>query len=207
MRGASRADSRKGPRVETPWFGIQDARLVRRAAARRAAVLIFALVVSMAGLPLRGLSADRKIVLIAGKPSHGPGEHEFRAGCLLLNKCLAEVPGISSMVYSNGWPEDTSAFDGANAILIYADGGLGHPALQADHSKILGELLKKGVGLGCAHFAVEVPGTNGGPQFLEWIGGYYEHLFSVNPLWSPRFAAFPTHPITRGVKPFSVRDE
>ena len=52
--------------------------------------------------------ADKSIVLIAGKPSHGPGDHEFRAGCLLLQKCLASVAGVRSVVYSNGWP---SSFD------------------------------------------------------------------------------------------------
>ena len=39
-------------------------------------------------------AADKKIVLIAGKPSHGPGEHEHNAGLLLFQKCLASVPGI-----------------------------------------------------------------------------------------------------------------
>ena len=29
-------------------------------------------------------AADKKIVLIAGRPSHPPGMHEFRAGSLLL---------------------------------------------------------------------------------------------------------------------------
>src|SRR6266404_339792 len=43
-----------------------------------------------------GSAAEKKIVLIAGKPSHGPGDHEFRAGCLLLQKCLNQVPGITS---------------------------------------------------------------------------------------------------------------
>lgn len=151
--------------------------------------------------------ADKKIVLIAGRPSHGPGEHEFRAGCLLLSKCLNNVPGITSVVYSNGWPQDASAFEDADAVLIYADGGPGNPAIQRDHPKILAQLAGKGVGLGCAHYAVEVPSTNGGPQFLEWIGGYYENLFSVNPMWSPEFNSFPAHPIARGVKPFSARDE
>ena len=36
----------------------------------------------------------KKIVLIAGRPSHGPGEHEHNAGVLLLKKCLEQVPGI-----------------------------------------------------------------------------------------------------------------
>jgi hypothetical protein len=151
--------------------------------------------------------ADKKIVLIAGKASHPPGMHEFRAGCLLLQKGLATVPGITSVVYSNGWPHEANAFEGADAVVIYADGGAGHPAIQKDHKQILAELAKKGVGLGFMHFGVEIPSTNGGPQFLEWIGGYYEHLFSVNPMWSPDFKKFPDHPIARGVKPFSNRDE
>ena len=141
---------------------------------------------------------SRKIILIAGHPSHGPGEHEFRAGCLLLKKCLDQVPGITSIVYSNGWPDVPNAFDGADAVLIYADGGAGHPVLQDKHREVIGDLVKRGVGLGCAHYGVEIPSTNGGPEFLEWIGGYYEHLYSVNPMWTPEFKKFPDHPITRG---------
>lgn len=34
--------------------------------------------------------AANKIVFLAGAPSHGPNEHEFRAGCLLLAKRLNE---------------------------------------------------------------------------------------------------------------------
>ena len=41
----------------------------------------------------RRTAGDAKIVLIAGTPSHGPGEHEFNAGMKLLVKCLKEVPG------------------------------------------------------------------------------------------------------------------
>jgi hypothetical protein len=152
-------------------------------------------------------AADKKIVLVAGKPSHPPGMHEFRAGCLLLQQCLADVKGVSVTVYSNGWPHVENAFEGADAVVIYADGGGGHPAIQKDHKEILNGLAKKGVGLGFMHYGVEIPSTNGGPQFLEWVGGYYEHLYSCNPMWSPDFQKFPDHPVTRGVKPFSNRDE
>jgi type 1 glutamine amidotransferase len=57
------------------------------------------------------------------------------------------------------------------------------------------------------HYGVEIPSTNGGPQFLEWVGGHYEHLYSVNPMWSPDYQKFPNHPVANGVKPFSNRDE
>ena len=133
--------------------------------------------------------------------------HEFRAGCLLLQKCLQSTPGLTTVVYSNGWPQSAEAFAGADAVVIYADGGAGHPAIQSNHKQILGELADKGVGIGFMHYGVEIPSTNGGPEFLEWVGGYYEHLFSVNPMWSPDFQKFPEHPITRGVKPFTNKDE
>jgi putative membrane-bound dehydrogenase-like protein len=152
-------------------------------------------------------AADKKIVLIAGKQSHGPGDHEFRAGSLLLQKCFAGVPGVTVTVHSNGWPKSADAFEGANAVVIYADGGGGHPAIQGDHKKILGDLANKGVGLGFMHYGVEIPADNGGPEFREWIGGHYEHQYSVNPMWSPKFEKFPDHPVARGVKPFSNRDE
>ncbi len=176
--------------------------------------LLFGLALA-AGIPTAS-GADKKIILVAGKPSHGPGDHEFRAGCFLLQKSLSGVRGINAVVYSNGWPskveggnsiDDNSAFEGAAAVLIYADGGGGHPLLQGDHMKVMSELMKKGVGLGCAHYGVEIPATNGGPQLLEWIGGHYEHLYSVNPMWIPDFKSFPNHPVTRGVKPFALLDE
>lgn len=39
---------------------------------------------------LRLAGGRKKVVMVAGTPSHGPGEHEFNAGTLLLKKCLDE---------------------------------------------------------------------------------------------------------------------
>ena len=153
------------------------------------------------------LGADKKILLLAGKVSHGPGDHEFRAGSLLLKKCLDDVPGVRAEVYPNGWPTDASVFEGADAVLIYADGGAGHPAIQGDRVKLIDGLAKKGVGLGFAHYGVEVPKGDPGAAMHRWVGGYYEHQFSVNPMWSPEFNSFPAHEVTRGVKPFKLVDE
>src|SRR5437588_8964863 len=92
---------------------------------------------------LAASGADKKIVFVAGPPSHGPAQHEHRAGCLLLKSCLDKVSGVSSVVYSNGWPREAKAFDGADGIVLYMDGGAGHPALQDDHLQQLGALMKK----------------------------------------------------------------
>jgi type 1 glutamine amidotransferase len=157
---------------------------------------------------LMPLSADTKIVFLAGAPSHPPGEHEHRAGCLLLQSCLENVPGVTSVVYSNGWPTDAeAAFAGADAIIVYCDGGQGHPLLQGDRLTTIDALMKKGVGLACLHYAVEPTREHGETEFLDWIGGAFEIHWSVNPHWDAHFEALPEHPITRGVQPFSLRDE
>lgn len=171
--------------------------------------LFLALSLAMAlGSTLPSTAANpAKILLIAGKMSHGPGDHEFRAGMLLIQQSLAHAQGVESLVASNGWPASMDAFDGVSAVVIYADGGAGHPAIQQDRMNFLTQLARKGVGLAFMHYGVEVPKGDPGQAMQDWIGGYYEHEFSCNPMWSPEFESFPNHPITRGVKPFSIRDE
>lgn len=150
---------------------------------------------------------ERKLVLIAGKPSHPPLMHEFRAGCLLLEKCLQNVEGLSVEVHDNGWVSDESTFDDADAVVIYADGGGKHPALQGENLETLRKLVARGVGFGCMHYGVEVPPGEANEEFKAWIGGHYEHMYSCNPIWEPNFDSLPDHPTTRGVENFSTKDE
>ncbi len=149
----------------------------------------------------------KKIVMVAGTPSHAPGDHEFNAGVKLLEKCLADVPGIVTASYFNGWPHDPTAFDNADTILLYMDGGGGHPVIQRNRLAEIDQLMKRGVGMACAHYAVEVPKEKGGPDMTDWIGGYYETGYSINPHWDAAFSDLPSHPITRGVRPFTINDE
>jgi hypothetical protein len=154
-----------------------------------------------------GFAADKKIVLVAGPPSHGPGEHEHRAGCLLLKECLEKVPGVTAIVSFNGWPQESQAFDGASSIVLYMDGGPNHPALQGERLSQLGGLMEKGVGLACIHYATEPTLEKGQKEFLDWIGGAFEANWSVNPHWNAEFKELPNHPVARGVKPFTLNDE
>ncbi len=149
-----------------------------------------------------------KIVLVAGKPSHGPAQHEFNAGTILLQKFLQQNKGVEAVVVKGGWPEDASVFDGARVIVLYMDGGDKHPLIQGNRLETMGKLMKKGVGLACLHYAVEVPKDKGGPELLDWIGGYYERPYSQNPINEvPVTRASPKHPISRGWNSFTGKDE
>ncbi len=153
-----------------------------------------------------GDSSKKKVVFIAGKASHGPGEHEHRAGCMLLADHLNKsgLP-VEAVVVTDGWPADESVFDGAAAVVMYADGGAGHPAIP--HLGTLRNMAKKGVGIGCIHYGVEVPKGQPGQDFLDLIGGYFETDWSVNPIWEATFKGLPKHPVTRGIEDFQIRDE
>jgi type 1 glutamine amidotransferase len=151
-------------------------------------------------------SGKKKIVFIAGACSHGPGDHEHTAGSMLLAAQLQKYMGedVETVVYKL-WPEDTTALESASTIVMYMDGAESHLALQ--HKKHLNALMKKGVGLVCLHFAVEVPKETGGTEFKNWLGGYFELGWSVNPLWEANFTSIPKHQVTNGVMPFTIYDE
>jgi hypothetical protein len=162
---------------------------------------------ALAALPLLAARpAPKTLVLFAGKPSHPAGMHEHNAGVKLLAKCLAGFPGLDTRVVLGGnWQDDALA--GADAVLIYADGGGGHPLAQAERMKRMADLAARGVGLVCVHYAVEIGAGEFADRMRDLIGGCYEHQFSVNPIWEPKYDRLPDHPITRGVKPFTVKDE
>ncbi len=161
------------------------------------------------GVPIEVQPSDpslAKIVLVAGRPSHGPGEHEFFAGCAILMKLLQQTPGVFPVMARDAWPKNPHAFEGAKSVVFFMDGGGGHPVIQNNHLEEIQKLMDAGVGFVNLHYAVEYPKKQG-PQILSWLGGYYETGYSTNPHWKADFKVIPEHPIARGVKPFTIQDE
>lgn len=148
-----------------------------------------------------------KVVFLAGPDSHGPGEHEHRAGSELLSASLRErQPGYETVNIYGGWPEDESVFQGADALVMYCDGGSGH--LVNNHLETFRRLLAQGVGVVALHYCVEVPkGTPSAEAMLDAIGGYFETWWSVNPHWKAEFTTLPDHPVTAEIAPFALQDE
>jgi type 1 glutamine amidotransferase len=146
------------------------------------------------------------ILLVAGRKSHGPGDHEFFAGTAILKNLLKQTPGVWPIMARDGWPQDESLFDIADCIVLYMDGGGGHPAIRPERMKLIQKQLDRGAGWVNIHYAVEYP-EKVGSTVKGWLGGYYETGYSINPHWDAHIRSLPDHPITRGVKPFTLRDE
>lgn len=155
-------------------------------------------------LPLVDL---KKIVYVAGRPSHPPRMHEHNAGAHMAKRLLNTHHGDKVLVvtYHNGWPADRSAFQNANAMVIQSDGGSGHPAYW--HLRQIDYLREQGVGVGMVHYAVEMTPGETNDTLIAATGGAFEVNYSVNPHWDGEFGKLPGHPVARGVKPFTIRDE
>jgi len=153
----------------------------------------------------RDAKRTRKAVFLAGRRSHGYASHEHRAGCMLLAKALNESGLKIEATVIDIWPEDPTVLDDADVIVSYTDGGGGHPLIR--RMPQIDKQMRRGAGLVCLHYAVEVPKGKPGDSWLDWLGGYFETHWSVNPHWVADFTTLPTHPITRGVQPFAINDE
>ena len=147
-----------------------------------------------------------KVLLVAGPDSHGWGAHQHRAGVQLLADALnASGLGIRADVHVGSWPDIPPDSSGLKAVVIYCDGAGGH--LLRDHRGSATALFRAGVSLVCLHYAVEVEKDTLGPLFLDWLGGYFEIDWSVNPTWTPENAVLADHPVSRGVGPIGISDE
>lgn len=157
-------------------------------------------------ITLGSLEASTKILVIAGRGSHGYGAHEFRAGSLLLASEL-EKSGLDLevVVSEDGWPTDDSVFDGVSTVVMMCTGEDRH--LLNQKLEFFDKLASEGVGLVAIHTSVITTKGEAGDRFLKWMGGFHELYYSVVATWEADFTELPDHPITHGVKPFTFHDE
>ena len=160
----------------------------------------------LTSLKKESVSQNKKVVFISGKPSHGRMKHEHRAGNMILAKRLNEsgLPVEAVVLEDIGYPKDESVLEDASTIVIFCTGHGGH--VLNPKLKEFDALMKKGIGVIMIHWATEAVSGAPGDKFLEWMGGFCDLNWSVNPHWKPNFKPR-KHPIWNGVQPFSVDDE
>lgn len=146
------------------------------------------------------------ILLVAGRASHGPAEHEFFAGTAILMNLLKQTPGVWPVMARDGWPKNEALLEKADSLVFYMDGRDGHPVVQKDRLTLLQRFIDKGAGWANFHYAVDYRPEHGA-KVVNWMGGYYDPRTSFNPHWDAEIKSLPKHPITSGVKPFTLNDE
>ena len=176
---------------------------------------------------MASVSADEatKIVLIAGPiTGHNKHTHEYEKNVILLKHLLETSPSLTGQditveAHFHGWPDDESTLDDADTIFMTSDGGdhreTDHPLYNGDRFRVLKKQMERGCGLVLFHWSTFHP-TRFHDDVTEWVGGYFDYETGTGPrkwysaiqTWNA--AARPgtlDHPICRGVKPFTRREE
>jgi len=124
---------------------------------------------------------ETKIVLLAGKKSHGPGTHEYIKTVRLIKAMLdrsPNLPNVSTEIYYGGWPEDAATLDDADLILTISDGRDGPlfspvPFMTEERMAVIRKQMNRGCGLALIHFST-FASDHFGSDILEWSGGYFD---------------------------------
>ena len=192
----------------------------------RCSLLRISLVLLFCLPSLASFAADppRKIVLIAGPITGHPKEaHEYEKNVILLKHLLDTSPDLEGKArveaHFHGWPKDPSTLDDADTIFLTSDGTdrdeKNHPLYVGDHFQVIERQMKRGCGLVFFHWSTFSP-VRVHDQITEWVGGYFDyetgtasnHWYSAIQTWMAETKpGTPAHPILRGVKPFSSREE
>ncbi|MEE9368066.1 MAG: ankyrin repeat domain-containing protein [Pontiella sp.] len=150
-------------------------------------------------------AAPKSILLIAGTPSHGAGEHEFYDAAKILANALDESGfNIKTMIHHDTWPE-RAALDKVDVLVLHCDGEDKHVALG--HEGELLALKEKGVGMVVLHYAVDGSVGMLNETLMKLIGGCYVKGKSFNPVWTMEDPIIEPHSVTRGVNPFELKEE
>ena len=179
-----------------------------------------------------GAQADpKKILFLAGPRDHGfPGRHEYERDLKTLATSLEQsgnLPGITTQLIVGALPRDLEAVRGAAAIVIDSSSdraenetnplfppnpstnGRGYDAETTAYLKSLDDLVRQNrIGVVIIHYANWVENWRAREYLLNWTGGLWVQIASKNPVdeWSMK-PENKKHPILRGVKPWTYRDE
>jgi putative heme-binding domain-containing protein len=172
-------------------------------------------------------AADRKkIVLIAGKKSHGPvgnGIHDY-GWSVRLSKVMLDNSNVKDQVrveyHLDGWPAEARAVEDADTIVVISDGRDGDQYEEslhlADDERVanVDRLMKRGCGLVTFHFSTFAP-QKYAEKVLDWNGGYFQWETDGQRQWYSAITtaeaevrvATPDHPVARGLESFKMREE
>jgi len=179
---------------------------------------------------IAGHAAGKKIIFLAGPKDHGiPGRHEYEKDLRVLASALeaaSNLEGVRTEVYVGKAPTDLSVYADAAAIVVESSSDREaretHPLFppepettkhtydQAtlDFLKGIDARAKAGMGIVILHYANWAEHWVARRYVLDWTGGLWVQGVSRNPVdqWTMTPKS-PDHPILRGVKEWSYRDE
>ena len=178
-------------------------------------------VLSLLAIAAIGQSAEpTRVLIVVGPSNHPPGTHEVAAGARLVEHCLEHaenVSGIEAEIIEK-WPDDRQRLQKV-AVVVFS-GDRFPPEEMEGRDRIMADLtamMDHGCGLVCFHYATGLGAAHVKPDgdhpLLRWMGGYFAtrcpHHQSIARVFNSAKIepGAGDHPVLRGWKSFTVRDE
>lgn len=197
----------------------------------RSTVLFLLGLTLLGSFPEPAPAETKKILFLAGPRDHGaPGRHEYELDLRTLAESFdnaANVSDVSTQVTVGRIPRDLGPLQDASVIVINSSSDRAedeiHPLFPPDpttnhrgydaettaYLEALDELIKRRrIGVVVLHYALWAENWAAREYYMNWLGGLWVQIGSKNPVdeWSMTFEN-ERHPILRGVKPWTYRDE
>ncbi|MES2178865.1 MAG: ThuA domain-containing protein [Gemmatimonadota bacterium] len=176
-------------------------------------------------------AGGKQIVFLAGPRDHGaPGRHEYEKDLRVLAYGFdhaSNLPGVTTKVIVGKAPRNLAELENASVLVIESssdraaneihplfppDPTTNHTGYDAETKSYLAGLdsliKRKHIGIVIIHYASWVENWAARAYYIDWTGGLWVQMMSKNPndQWAIALRN-ESHPILRGVKPWSYRDE
>ncbi|MCC7084564.1 MAG: ThuA domain-containing protein [Pirellulales bacterium] len=176
-------------------------------------VLASALAATMAGLPGNFASAAdgaKKLLIIGDKPDgHPKTMHEFMAGANVLTALLKNIDGLE-VAMVNGkepWPDGPERIRRADGVVIFVSQGAKWAQSDARRYEALAQLAARGGGISALHWGIGAVEGKDIEGDQNRIGGIHGGSDRKHIELEAKLIPVENHPITRGVRPFEIKDE
>ena len=200
-----------------------------RSAARYVKLALALLLVPVSSLA-QGEGDGTHIVFLVGPKDHGfAGRHEYEKDLRVLANALERAPNLRNIrtsVFVGKAPRDLSLIADADVFVIESSSDRAanetHPLFppdpETDHRNYDAEtqayldafdaLVKAGAGVVLLHYTTWAEHWDARDYYLKWTGGLWVQIGSKNPVDEWQIDLIDrTHPVLRGVKPWTYRDE
>ncbi len=155
----------------------------------------------------------QRLLLIGQGPdgSHKPTTHEYFAGVNLLARLLRGQPDLETIVVSadGDWRDGPQLLERADAAVIFVSEGAKWLSADAARLTAFRDLAKRGGGLGALHWATGTKAAEPVAPFVQLFGASHggpDRRFKEFDEITPQIVSA-EHPILRGVRPVTVREE
>jgi type 1 glutamine amidotransferase len=145
--------------------------------------------------------AGAGILLVSG-PAGTNSKHQAAQALSAVGGALR---ARSAAVVAAEWP---GSFAGFRSVVLFCEGGRLHPLSDEGRLQALSAHVAAGGGLVVLHSAMVLEG-GAGQRLRSWLGGGFTPERSTLPevAWPAAVPRLPAHPVTRGLRPFTVEDE